>query len=87
MKELEVTAADLAAISMIDVAFEKAFFPMIEGSEVQNLAQSRVRIRALRLRLAQHVDAQNAKTKDAMESKLAKSAQPKDPVKKHGHKL
>lgn len=79
MATLDVTEQDIQAITMVNTGFEKAIFPMIEGSEVTNLATSRAQLVSLRSRIAKHLKEQNEVAAKKMAEKAAK---PKELSKK-----
>ena len=82
MAKLDVTLDDVKAIAMIQMALDKAIFPMIEGSEINNLASSRVRLSSLRFKLDKYLKELDAETAEEMAKKLETPATPKEPVKK-----
>lgn len=81
MAKLDVTLEEIKALGVINAVFEKAVFPLIEGSEVQNLATSRARLTGLRFKLDKYLKDLNEETAKEIEKKAAPEA-PKDPIKK-----
>lgn len=83
MANLDVTLEDVKALAMVNMGFEKAIFPMIEGSEVSNLATSRARLSSLRFKLDKYLKERDEETAKEMADKLAKQKnETSEPIKK-----
>ena len=82
MVQLDVSKEEVTAISLINVAFSKAIFPMVEGDEMTNLATARARLTGLAAKLAKYIKERDAETTEEMMKKAKSKAAPKDPIKK-----
>lgn len=78
---IDLTLEDSKSIALMVNAMDKAIFPMIEGSDILNIAQSKVRLSNLRHRIEKHLKELDEKTADEMAKKALTPKQSKDPIK------
>lgn len=78
---IDLTLEDSKSIALMVNAMDKAIFPMIEGSDILNIAQSKVRLSNLRHRIEKHLKELDEKTADEMAKKALSGETQKNPIK------
>lgn len=78
---IDLTLEDSRAIALLLNAMDKSVFPMIEGVDIMNIAQSKVRLSSLRKKIEDYCKEQNEKTAQEMAKKALTPKQSKDPIK------
>lgn len=68
---------------MIMNAMDKSVFPMIEGVDIMNIAQSKVRLSQLQKKIQDYVKEMDEKTAEEMVKKAKSSSAVKNPIKEN----
>ena len=78
---IDLTLEDSRAIALMVNAMDKAVFPMIEGVDLLNIAQSKVRLLQLQKKIQDHVREMDEKTVEEMAKKSMTVKPKKSPIK------